>query len=165
MSSSTSQKPLTGKVVLALLLGFFGTVMGVNAVMMTLAISTLPGTEVDSAYAASLRYEHEIAAARDQDRRGWKVAATVERAADGKATVQVEARDKAGLPLPGLTFFGKLERPADKRFDRDITLAETGAGVYRGNATDIGPGRWELVLEGDQGGNRMFLSKNKLMLN
>lgn len=165
MSSSTSPKPLTGKVVLALLLGFFGTVMGVNAFMMTMAIKTLPGTEVDSAYAESLRYENEIAAARDQDSRGWKVAAKVERAADGRATLQVEARDRAGLPLPGLKFFGKLERPADKRFDREITLAETDAGIYRGDASGIEPGRWQLVLEGDQGGNRMFLSKNKLMLN
>lgn len=165
MSTSTSPRPLTGKVVLAMLLGFFGTVMSVNAFMMTMAIKTLPGTEVDSSYAESLRYETEISAARDQDKRGWKVDAQVERAADGRATLRVEARDKAGLPLPGLKFFGKLERPADKRFDRDITLAETDAGIYRGDATGIDPGRWELVLEGDRDGNRMFLSKNKLMLN
>ena len=61
-SSPKAPRQLTGKVVLAILLGFFGTVMSVNALMMTLAITTLPGTEVDSAYAASLAYEREIAA-------------------------------------------------------------------------------------------------------
>ena len=167
-TTSPSAKPprqLTGKVVLAILLGFFGTVMSVNALMMTLAITTLPGTEVDSAYAASIAYEREIAAARDQDKRGWQVDAKVERAADGKATLHVEARDKAGLPLKGLTFVGKLERPSDKKFDREVTLAEVGTGVYRGDATNVAAGRWDLVLEGDQGGIRMFLSKNRLMLN
>lgn len=160
----TAPRPLTGRVVLALLLAFFGIVFGVNGLMMALAIKTLPGTEVDSAYAASLAYEKEIAAAREQERRGWKVEARVERTADGHATMQVEARDRAGLPLQGLTFFGRLERPLDKRFDRELTLAEVGAGVYRGEARDVLPGRWELVLEGDQGGIRMFLSKNRLTL-
>ena len=37
-----------------MLVAFFGVVIGVNLVMMRLAIKTLPGTEVDSAYSASL---------------------------------------------------------------------------------------------------------------
>jgi len=166
MSPSISKpRQLTGKVVLAMLVTFFGVVFGVNALMMTLAIKTLPGTEVDSAYAASLAYESEIAAARDQDKRGWRVDAHVERKPDGQAALRVEARDKAGLPLAGMKFFGRLERPSDKRFDREIVLAEVGAGVYRGDASGVLPGRWELVLEGDQDGIRMFLSKNRLELN
>ena len=83
----------------------------------------------------------------------------------GAAVLQVEARDKAGLPLAGLNFFGRLERPSDKRYDREVALAEVGSGVYRGDADGVLPGRWDLVLEGDQGGVRMFLSKNKLLLN
>ena len=50
---------------------------------MRLAIQTLPGTEVDSAYSASLAYESEIAAAHDQNQRNWKVDARVERSRDG----------------------------------------------------------------------------------
>ena len=68
-SRSDRSKPLTGRMVLAMLLGFFGTVIGVNVYMMKMAISTLPGTDVDSAYTASLGYEKEIAAARDQEAR------------------------------------------------------------------------------------------------
>ena len=44
-----------------MMVAFFGVVIGVNIVMMRLAIQTLPGTEVDSAYSASLAYEKEIA--------------------------------------------------------------------------------------------------------
>ena len=76
-----------------MMVAFFGVVIGVNLVMMRLAIQTLPGTEVDSAYGASLAYEKEIATARAQSARNWKVDAHVERSGQGGATLQVEARD------------------------------------------------------------------------
>jgi len=44
-------------------------------------------------------------------------------------------------------------------------LAEVGTGVYRGNAADIAPGQWDLVLEGVSAGRRLFLSKNRVVLN
>ncbi|ABD85589.1 FixH family protein [Rhodopseudomonas palustris] len=161
----TSPRPLTGGVVLASLLAFFAVVLGVNMTMMLLAIETLPGTEVDSAYSASIRYSNEIAAARDQAQRDWRVNARVERQPDGSASLRVEARDRNGAPLAGLTFSGRLERPADKRADKEVILAEIGDGVYRGNAVGVSPGQWDLVIEGDSTGNRMFLSKNRLVLN
>jgi nitrogen fixation protein FixH len=160
-----SPKPLTGRKVLFMLLAFFGVVFGVNFLMMKLAIDTLPGTEVDSAYSASLAYENEIAAAHDQNARNWKVDARVQRSADGGATLQVEARDDSGKPMSGLTFQGRFERPTDRRADQAVALAETGIGIYRGSAPQIAAGQWDLVLEGDAAGRRMFLSKNRVLLN
>jgi nitrogen fixation protein FixH len=156
---------LTGGMVLAMLIAFFGVVIGVNVVMAKLAISTLPGTEVDSAYSASLGYEKQIDAAHAQDARRWQVDAHVERGEGGVAIVQVNARDETGKPVPGLTFQGRLERPADKRDDRTVVLAETGIGVFRGTAAAIAPGQWDLVIEGEARGQRMFLSKNRVLLN
>jgi nitrogen fixation protein FixH len=123
-------KPLTGGKVLCMLVAFFGVVFSVNFLMAKLAIDTLPGTEVDSAYSASLAYEKEIAA-----------------------------------PMSGLKFQGRFERPTDRRADQAVTLAEIGGGIYRGSAPQVGPGQWDLVLEGDAAGQRMFLSKNRVMLN
>jgi nitrogen fixation protein FixH len=163
--SPVSPKPLTGRKVLFMLVAFFGVVFGVNFLMMKLAIDTLPGTEVDSAYSASLAYEKEIAAAHDQDARAWKVDAHVQRGTDGGATVQVEARDNNGVPMSGLTFQGRFERPTDRRSDQSVGLTEVGGGIYRGSAPLIAPGQWDLVLEGDAAGQRMFLSKNRVLLN
>lgn len=160
-----SPKPLTGQKVLLMLITFFGVVFSVNFVMMKLAIDTLPGTEVDSAYSASLGYEKEIAAARDQNMRNWRVDAHIRRGPDGEATLQVEARDKGGLPLLGLKFLGRLERPTDRRADRPVELAEVGRGIYRGIAPLVAAGQWDLVLEGAAAGRRMFLSKNRVLLN
>ena len=160
-----SPRPLTGRKVLFMLVAFFGVVIGVNMIMMKLAIQTLPGTEVDSAYSASLAYESEIAAAHDQNARNWKVDARVERGPGGGATLQVEARDDSGKPMSGLKFYGRFQRPTDSRADQPVALAEVASGVYRGSAPLIAPGQWNLVLEGDAGGQRMFRSKNRVLLN
>jgi nitrogen fixation protein FixH len=160
-----SPKPLTGRKVLFMLIAFFGVVIAVNVIMAKLAIQTLPGTEVDSAYSASLAYESDIAAARDQNARNWKVDAHIQRGSDGSATLEVKAHDNSGLPMSGLNFQGRFERPADRRADQAVALAEVASGIYRGSAPMIGPGQWDLVLEGDAAGQRMFLSKNRLLLN
>jgi nitrogen fixation protein FixH len=163
--SLVSTRPLTGRKVLFMLVAFFGVVIGVNMIMMKLAIQTLPGTEVDSAYSASLAYESEIAAAHDQNARNWSVDARIGRDSAGGATVQVEARDNNGAPMSGLKFQGRFERPTDRRADRSVALAEVGSGIYRGNLAAVAPGQWDLVLEGDASGRRMFLSRNRVLLN
>ncbi|MBA2401040.1 MAG: FixH family protein [Bradyrhizobium sp.] len=165
MSRSRASKPLTGRKVFFMLVAFFGVVIGVNLVMMRFAIQTLPGTEVDSAYSASLAYGREIVAARDQNVRNWKVDAHVERSGQGGATLQIEARDNNGRPMSGLQFQGRFKRPTDRRADLPVILAEVGIGVYRGSALTIAPGQWDLVLEGVAAGQRLFLSKNRVLLN
>jgi len=165
MPTRISERPLTGRKVLLILVAFFGVVIGVNVTMMQLAIKTLPGTEVDSAYSASLGYGKEILAARDQSARNWQVDAHLERSADGAALLQVEARDRGGRPLTGLRFQGRFERPTDKRADLAVTLAEVGIGIYRGRLEGVAAGQWDLVLEGDGSAGRLFLSKNRVMLN
>ena len=162
---SVSPKPLTGRTVFFLLVAFFGVVIGVNLVMMRFAIKTLPGTEVESAYSASLAYEKEIAAAREQNLRNWRIDAHVQRGPDGGAMLQVEARDTNGWPISGLAFQGRFERPTDRRADQVVALVETGIGVYLGNAPLIAPGQWDLILQVDAAARRMFLSRNRVLLN
>jgi hypothetical protein len=38
-------------------------------------------------------------------------------------------------------------------------------GIYRGSALTIASGQWDLVLEGVVAGQRLFLSKNRVLLN
>jgi nitrogen fixation protein FixH len=84
-SSSSAARPITGRFVLIVTVSFFAVVISVNVVMMRLAIATLPGTEVDSAYSAGLAYQKEIRAAEQQEKRDWKVDAHIERQPDGTA--------------------------------------------------------------------------------
>jgi nitrogen fixation protein FixH len=160
-----SGKPLTGRAVLMCLLAFFAVVISANLVMMKFAMETLPGTEVDSAYRASLAFNSDIAAARAQEQRGWHVNAHVERKADGAALVNVEARDRNGAPLSGVDFTARLARPTDKRADRIVVLDQRGSGTFRGVAAGIHPGQWDLVIEAEGASGRLFLSTSRIILN
>ena len=162
---SSSPRPITGRFVLIAVVCFFTVVIGVNVVMMRFAIATLPGTEVDSAYSAGLAYQREIQAARQQDERDWRVEAHVERQGEsGIAKLGVDARSRDGAPLAGLSVTGKLERPTDRRSDQTFEMSEQGGGIYSGTAHDVSPGQWDLVIEADRDGRRLFLSRNRLVL-
>ena len=163
--SAPAARPITGRFVLIVTVAFFAVVISVNMVMMRLAIATLPGTEVDSAYSASLAYQKEILAAQQQDRRDWKVDAHLERRADGTAQLSVGARTPDGAPLAGLAVFGRLERPTDRRADQTFVVSESGGGYYRGVAHGVAAGQWDLVIEADRDGQRLFLSRNRVVLN
>jgi nitrogen fixation protein FixH len=107
----------------------------------------------------------QITKAHEQSARNWKVDAHVERSGQGGATLQVEARDSNGRPMSGLKFQGRFERPTDRRGDLPVELAEVGIGIYRGSAPAVAPGQWDLVIEGASAGQRLFLSRNRVLLN
>jgi nitrogen fixation protein FixH len=164
MTTSQSSRPITGRFVLVAVVSFFAVVITVNVVMMRLAIATLPGTEVDSAYSASLAYQREIAAAHRQDNRNWKVDAHIERAGDGSARLSVQAHDAGGAALTGLSVSAALERPTDRRADQVFEIEAKGSGGYLGTAHGVAPGQWDLVIEAGRGGERLFLSRNRIVL-
>jgi len=164
-TSSSAARPITGRFVLIVTVCFFTVVISVNVVMMRLAIATLPGSEVDSAYSACLAYQKEIQAAQQQDKRDWKVDAHIERQADGTARLSVEAKAQDGAPLVGLSVLGRLERPTDRRADQAFEMTESGGGGYRGAAHGVAAGQWDLVVEADRDGRRLFLSRNRVVLN
>jgi nitrogen fixation protein FixH len=166
MSSAVATRGvLTGRKVLVIVLTFFGVIIAVNATMTVLAVETLSGTEVASAYNASLAYQNEIAAAQRQDDRHWQVSAAARRDASGNVSVNIVARDSHGEPLNGLQMDVHLQRPVDKRFDRDAALVEQGAGTYAVRFADVAAGQWDLVIEAERDGAAMFRSRSRIVLN
>jgi len=155
-------RPWTGWTVLFTLLGFFGLVFVANGILVHEALSTLTGVDTASAYQAGRQYEQEVALAKAQDARHWRVDAKVSPAADG-ARLDIMARDAAGEPLSGLEASAQFERPTDRRLDRDVTLAEDGAGRFHGSAA-LEPGQWDLVIEFSRRGEQLFRSRNRVML-
>ena len=131
MSRARPPRPITGRMVFFMMVAFFGVVIGVNLIMMRLAIQTLPGTGsiAPTAPASPMRRRSPP---RAQSARNWKVDAHVERSEQGGATLRVEARDNDGRPMSGLKFQGRFERPTDRRADLPVALAEVGIGIYRG---------------------------------
>jgi nitrogen fixation protein FixH len=157
-------RPLTGRTVLVALLVFFGIVIGVNGIMITLAVGTMPGLENEKPYQAGIAYNDEINAARAQAGRHWTVASHVSRDGQGHAIANVTARDSDGIPVTGLAVTVRLLRPADQRGDRTIALGERGPGTYEGGATDVAAGAWDVEIEALRASERLFRSHSRIVM-
>lgn len=154
-------RELTGKHVLIIFLAFFGVVIAVNGFMLRSAISTFTGLETDSAYRAGLAYNQQLEAARQQAALGWTVNAKV----DGERA-RITVLDKTGMPIPGLEGDVRLSWPTDRNLDRVGTLQLVNGTSYE-TLLDrpLPPGQWDVIVTLRQKGERVFLSKNRIILN
>jgi len=162
MEPARPPRRLTGRMVLLWLLAFFGVVFAVNGVMIHESLSTFGGVDTESAYQAGRMFEHDVAMAKAQDARQWRVDAKVTPSPDG-ARLEVIARDAAGAPLRGMDASAVFERPTDRRLDRNVAIAEDAPGRFHGSA-DVAPGQWDLVIELSRQGEQLFRSKNRIVL-
>lgn len=155
-------RPLTGRTVLLCLLGFFGVVALANAIMVRAAVSTFGGVETASSYQAGLAFARNAAAARAQDELHWQVKANVRLVADS-VVVEIDVRDVSGRPLTGLEADVVLHHPTDRRADQNVSLSEDTAGHFRGTAARFA-GQRNVLIELSRGGERLFRSQNRVML-
>jgi nitrogen fixation protein FixH len=156
-------RELTGRTVLFCLVTFFAVVAGVNAVMIGAAVTTFGGVETASSYQAGLAFAREEAAAEAQQARHWQVNAALRPEAGGSTRIELSARDSASRQLAGLEANVSFIHPTDRRLDRAVTMQADGAGRFRGEAAP-GAGQWDLVIELARGGERMFRSKERVIL-
>jgi nitrogen fixation protein FixH len=156
-------RELTGRMVLAWLVGFFAVVGAVNGVMIGAAISTFAGLEHDSPYQAGLAFDQEIAAARLQDALHWQVEAKMARSDAGETLVEISARDSGGAPVPDLGATATLVHPTDRRLDRELAMTQVGPGHFSG-VTGTAAGQWDVVIELSHEGARRFRSRNRVVL-
>lgn len=145
------------------LVAFFAVVVGVNAVMMTAAVTTFGGVETASSYQAGLSFAREETAARAQQARHWKINASLRRQAGGSAEIELSARDADDRPLVGLDANLILIHPTDRRFDRTVAIQANGPGRFIG-IVPPSPGQWDLVIELTRGPERLFRSRERVIL-
>lgn len=157
------QREVTGRTVLFSLLAFFAVVTSVNAYMMTVAIRTMPGVDVKSAYEASQSYNGEIARAHEQQARGWKADVSL---AKGEADrdIVVKLTDMAGAPVRGLAMQARLAHPADRKADIAVQAKEIAPGVYAAKFALAHTGAWDLVIEGRDGDREVYKSRSRVKL-
>ena len=155
-------RELTGRAVLLWLVGFFGVVFAVNALLVQAATSTFRGLESGSSYQAGLIFKQEAKSAERQDALHWQVEGRLARDRTG-AVLDISARDEQGVLLTGLTANAHLAHPADARLDRAIPMNLAGAGTFRGEAS-AQPGQWELIVDLYRGDQRLYRSRSRVTL-
>lgn len=141
MAMAATQKQLTGWHVLAMLVAFFGVVIGVNLLMAYFANSTWSGLVVANGYVASQSFDKDLEKARAQEALGWKVGFT---ATDGRIRLTFE--DATGAKIDSLAITGDLERTVTDKEDQKLTFSAMGSGVYSAPAT-LSPGVWEVEID------------------
>jgi nitrogen fixation protein FixH len=162
-SDQTGPRQVTGRMVLVTLIAFFAVIIGVNAFMAHEALSTFRGVEADSAYKAGQQFEQDVAAAKAQEAEHWQVDAKVTPAADGAVLLDVTARDASGEPLSSLTATALFARPTDRHLDRSMPVTADAPGHFHGAAV-VTAGQWDLILEFSREGDRLFRSKNRVII-
>jgi nitrogen fixation protein FixH len=161
-NASCRIRPLTGRFVLVCLIAFFAVISLVNGIMIRAAMTTFGGVETSSSYQAGLAYGREAAAAKAQNALHWQVKAAVQPAA-GATLVDIDARDAEGAPLSGLQASVVLSHPTDRRADRTVALNEEAPGRFRGTVDRIA-GQRDIVIELSRGAERLFRSRNRVVL-
>ena len=158
-TTGTGSRGVTGWMVLALLVAFFAVVFGVNAFMVHEALSTFGGVETDSSYQAGQTFEHDVAMAKAQDARHWRVDAKVTRRRRRRRAARHRRRDASGAPLAGMTATRDVrapDRPAAR--SQPSRCSEDAPGHFTA-APIIAAGQWDLVIELSRQGERMFRSQ------
>lgn len=161
-ASEARPRVLTGRAVLIWVVGFFAVVSLVNAIMIRAAVSTFGGVETSSAYQAGQTFAREVESARAQDARHWQVTADVHRNGD-LALVVIDARGADGKPLAGLAASAALHHPANARADHAVALSETAPGRYTGTSATAA-GQWDVLIDLSRAGERVFRSRNRVVL-
>ncbi|WP_112664142.1 FixH family protein [Microvirga flavescens] len=162
LAPKRAPRPLTGRMVLACLFAFFGTVFAMNAVMVRVATSTFGGVETESSYKAGLTFKKDVAIAEAQDALHWKVEANLR--PEGEATrVTVNARDAESRALTGLDVQVRLSHPTDQRRDVILKPTETAPGVFEATMP-VPHGQWDIVLDLKRKDETVFRSKSRVTI-
>lgn len=156
---------ITGRKVFLGLVAFFGIITVANIVLIWLAVGSFPGVVTQSAYQAGREYPSLLEAAEAQRALGWQMEETVF-AADpsGPVAIRIDANDRAGAPLSGLSIVATLASPTHDELDRRVTLTEGEVGLYRGVADPLPAGQYDLTLEASSGKGEAFRSVNRIVL-
>ena len=154
------ERVVTGRHVFYGLLCFFAVVLAANAAFIYLALDTFPGLSTDNPYQRGLAYNETLDARAKQRALGWRAEVTFEERGEGRGTLTVVLRDRAGAPLEDLRVVGQVRRPTREGLDRDVALARSGPGAYSAELALPERGQWDVRLVADsRGGGRIEMAR------
>lgn len=130
-----------------LFVAFFGVVIAVNAVMMHFAFSTWTGVQTEQHFIKGIKYNEDLAGARAQAERGWKVEPEFTATDALKGIVAVTLHDKHGNLLQGAKVKVAFIRPTSQGHDVRMDLPYLGEGRYGAPVELSLPGQWDLRVE------------------
>lgn len=160
----TSAFKLTGKHVLAIIVGFFLMVIAANTIFITLAVKSFPGEQEKKSYLQGLAYNDRIKERERQAALGWSAELTKAGLTNDGAVVEITFENSSTNPIYGLTVTGLLARPADGKDDHELVFASIGEGRYSAKIEGVAPGLWRLHAVAVSERGEKFELEKRLML-
>jgi nitrogen fixation protein FixH len=158
MNTLARSREFTGKHMLAVMVAFFGVIIGVNITLAVLANSTWSGLIVANGYVASQQFNRGEERARAQTLLGWQA----ELAQTGE-TFTVTMRTKDGAPITGLKLEGTLRRPVTAKDDMVLAFTAKGDGSYVAPAS-LAKGQWEFVMSARNSQGQEFVETYRFVV-
>lgn len=143
-------KGMTGPRVLAILVGFFVTVLAADLVMVISALDSQPGLVADHPYERGLAHDALLAEEARQAGLHWQIAVDQQ---DRRLTVAVV--DGQGAPLAADHVALRLVRPAEAGLDRTLDLRPVAAGRWQADLAAVPAGQWEVAVAVFRGTDRL----------
>ena len=162
--SKAFDKPVTGRKVLILLLGFFGVMLTANAIFVYFALTSFSGLETENAYLKGLDYNATLEDAAEQRALGWQANLAHEVLSTEGSRVTLTYLDKAGRPLDGLAVALEIRRPTTETFDQTLELLAVGPGRYQADFSFPEKGAWFLRISASQDGEPRHRLEQRLWL-
>lgn len=138
--------PFTGKHFTAIMVAFFGVVIGVNLIMARAATATFGGVVVENTYVASQEFNTWLDEARKEKALGWS--AQADRLPDGRLAVSL-----VGTPSKGLSLTALARHPLGRAPDQALRFSRQADGRFVSSAP-LPAGRWRVRLEAQVGQQR-----------
>lgn len=130
-------RELTGRKVLAITVGAFGLIIGVNVLLAVKAVQTFPGLEVPNSYVASQTFDRERAA---QEKLGWTLSYRYE-----SGELILSFRDKTGQPVEARAVSALIGRTTEAAEDKRPVFAYRSGDFVA--PVDLEEGAWMILLE------------------
>lgn len=137
---------MTGRQVLAWLIGFFALIMAVNTVFIVVSVKTFRGEDEQKPYLQGVEYNQTLALRAEQKKIGWHASVSASREPSGAVRISVSLNRANGAPEMQAMLNGELRHPADENKDRTFVLSQTGPGGYQAELSGVSAGTWDLIV-------------------
>ncbi|WP_319802012.1 FixH family protein [Azospirillum fermentarium] len=127
----------------------FMVVLAVNGVMIYVATSTYTGLETEEHFMKGIKYNDDLAGARAQAARAWKVSLDFTSPEDRKGLVAVTLHDKYGNLLKDARVTVSFTRPTNQGYDQTLDLPYLGEGRYAQPVEFAMAGVWDMRVKID----------------